>query len=1003
MPHESRRTVTIVFADVSGSTSLGEQLDPEPLRRVMASYFEEMSAAVERHGGTVEKFIGDAVMAVFGIPQLHEDDALRAVRAAWDMRAALERLNAELEAERRITLAVRTGVNTGEVVAGDPSGGEFYATGDAVNVAARLEQAAAPGEILLGESTYRLVRDVVSAEPVEPLELKGKTAAVAAWRLVGVRDVVALQRRLDAPLVGRAPELARLQEAYARVREERRCGLCTVLGVPGVGKSRLAGELGDRVAHEATVLWGRCLSYGEGITFWPLVEVLREVDIAGVLAGDDERELIEEQLSGLLGERPSGSLEETFWAVRKLFEALARMRPLVVVFDDVHWAEPTFLDLVEHIVEWSQEAAVLVVTLARPEFLDQRPLWAAQREDFTLLRLEPLSEGEAELLLENLTKEARLLPEEQRRRITESSEGNPLFVEQMVAMLAENGRRDDGDLAVPPTIQALLAARLDQLAPDERAVVEPAAVVGKEFWRSAVVELAPADVQVSASLQRLVRKEFVRPDRSRLAGEDGFRFRHVLIRDAAYAGISKGQRARLHEHFAGWLESRYPEFAEIVGYHLEQAYRYAQELGSARADSEALAHRAAEQLGAAGLRAWERGDMRAAVNLLERSVTLLPRGDGLRLALLPELGSALEDIGRLDEAEALLAEAAREAAEAGNRRAEMRARIQFALVHLAHADLPVMDEIQPLTDEAIRVFEELGDDEGLAITWHLLSYPGWAALRWQEMGDALERALVHARRAGSRVRVESCLAWLTACYAFGPLPVDEAIVRTQEIRAEFEPGTYGDASALAFLGWLEAMRGDFAAGRNLYRQGIERLLELGASLRRGGRSIVGGDIEMLAGDPVAAEAELREGFRILNEMGEKGILSTVAANLAEALYRQGRYNEAWEMTRISEEATAPEDLASQVGWRGVRAKVLARRGEFEEAERLSVEALRLIEDTDGLPQYAQTLEDRADVLRLEGRVDEARRALEEAIRRCEAKGMVAGVRNGRALLSELDG
>jgi class 3 adenylate cyclase/tetratricopeptide (TPR) repeat protein len=1000
MANEARKTVTVVFTDVTGSTSLGEELDPEALRGVMARYFETAQTVLERHGGTVEKFIGDAVMAVFGIPTMHEDDALRAVRAAAELREQLDGLNEELQRERGVRIALRTGVNTGEVVVGDPGAQHFYATGDAVNVAARLEQAAAPGEILIGDSTRQLVRDAVELEAIDGLDLKGKSELVAAWRLAAVRaEAAPFTRHLDSPLVGREDELNRMLESFEESRGGRRPGLCTVLGMPGVGKSRLVAELRARVADEATVVVGRCLSYGEGITFWPLVEIVNELErrfsLPELIA---ERPL--EQVRALTGSgEASGSTEESFWAIRKLLEAVARQKPLVVVLDDVHWAEPTLLDLVEHILEFT-DAPLLIVASARPEFFEQRPLWASQREEFALIRLEPLTEAQAETLIDALASDKAFSPEI-RNRIGAASEGNPLFVEQMVAMLAENGNGENGH-AVPPTIQALLAARIDELGPDERFVIEPAAVIGHEFWREALVELSPKDLAVSAALQRLIRKELIARARSSFAEEDAFRFRHILIRDAAYAGIPKARRAELHERFADWLERQMPEFEEIIGYHLEQAYEYQAQLGPTGDRAHSLARRAAELLGSAGLRASDRGDFGAATKLLGRSVALLPPGDAFRLQLLPELGLVIDDAGRLEEAQALLADTIREAGEAGDRRAEMRARIELATIRSAHTQEP-SSEVAQLVEAALEFFEGLGDDVGLATTWQLKCHESWSALRWQEMAESLERALAYARRTGRRSQIMRSLTWLSSTYAFGPLPADEARERLEAIRGEFEPESFGDATTLTFLGWMEALRGDFETARDLYRQGIERLVELGANVRRGGRSMVGGDIELLAGDAVAAEAELRAGFDTLEAIGEKGLLSTVAAVLAEALYRQGRDSEAEHYTHVSAENTGPGDIASEVRWRNVRAKLLARRGEFDEADRLGLEAVRFMEQTDSLAQHADALVSRAEVLRLAGRADEAATALEEAMRLYERKGVLPQIERTRALLSELTG
>ncbi|MGH2654271.1 MAG: adenylate/guanylate cyclase domain-containing protein, partial [Actinomycetota bacterium] len=554
---QSRKIVTMVFTDVVGSTALGERLDPEVLRRVMTTYFERMRRVLERHGGTVEKYIGDAIVAVFGIPELREDDALRAVRAASEMRADLEELNRELEDRHRVRIEARTGINTGEVLA-EETRPDAPLTADAANTAARLEQAAGPGEILIGDPTYGLVRDAVTVEPAGPLDLKGKAASQAAWRLIEVAaEGPGVARRLDSPIVGRDPELSLLQRTFERATADRACRLVTVVGTPGVGKSRLSTEFTSWLEGRASVLRGRCHPYGDGITYLPVAEVVREAaaisgdDTAGVatakitamLGGHQEAGTIAERLGSVLGlSDVAAPAQETFWAVRRLLEALAERNPLVVVFDDIHWGEATFLDLVEYMAGWSTEAPILLLCLARPELLDARSAWGAAVADHTSIRLEPLTDEESERLIDNLLGRAPL-EEDVRARIRSTAEGNPLFVEEILRMLVDEGllRRDDGrwvaagdlsSIAIPPTIGALLAARLEQLSMEERAVIQRAAVVGKVFWWGAVAELSPAPQQgaVGGHLQALVRRELVRPDRSRFIGEDAFRFGHILIR-----------------------------------------------------------------------------------------------------------------------------------------------------------------------------------------------------------------------------------------------------------------------------------------------------------------------------------------------------------------------------------------------------------------------------------------------------------------------------------------
>ena len=478
-PAEIRKTVSVLFCDLVGSTALGERTDPEVLRELMGSYHAALRAILERHGGTVEKFVGDAAMAVFGIPHVHEDDALRAVRAAAEMRQVVARLD----------LHVRIGVSTGEVAAGV---GETLVTGDTVNVAARLEEAAEPGEILIGEQTERLVRDRVRAEALAPVELKGKTNAVAAFRLLEVLpDAPAFTRPSDAPFVGRAEEVEVLRLAAERAAGERLPQLCTIVGPPGIGKSRLAREFLAGVGEKPRILVGRCLPYGEGITYWPLGEIVRQVgggdprDSIAEIVGGEEGAFVADHVAGAISLGPAGgSPEEISWAVRKLFEALARDRPLIAVVDDIHWAEPTLLDLLEYVASFTADVPLLVLCTARPDLFELRPSWTNPRANATLVSLEPLPVEESETLVDELQEvDART-----RARIVAAAEGNPLFVEQLLAMRAEEG---DGELVIPPTIQALLSARLDRLEPAERAVLERASIEGRLFHRSAVTELLP--------------------------------------------------------------------------------------------------------------------------------------------------------------------------------------------------------------------------------------------------------------------------------------------------------------------------------------------------------------------------------------------------------------------------------------------------------------------------------------------------------------------------------
>ncbi|OAI54152.1 hypothetical protein AYO48_01315 [Gaiella sp. SCGC AG-212-M14] len=457
MSHGVRKMVTVIFVDVTESTRLGAALDPEPLRRLMLRYFETVADVLRRHGGSVEKFVGDAVMAVFGVPLVHEDDALRAVRAAAETREALTELNEELERELGLRIEISTGVNTGEVFAGEEADPYTLVTGDAVNVAARLQQAAGRGEILIGDATRRLVRDAVLVEPVEALSLRGKDELVVAWRLTDVLDAPSgFSRHFESPLVGRNRELEQLRLAFERVVAERTNYLFTILGPAGIGKSRLVAELCATLSDDAKIIAGRCLPYGEGITFWPLREIVHDltrrdpgVPISSLLIGDPDAEAIATSISGAIGQSEThGPAEEAFWAVRKLFEALARERPLVVVLEDIHWAEATFLDLIDHVAEWSRDAPILLLCLARPELLETRPSWGGGKLNSGSLILVALTDAEADELIDNLLGQSELTPT-LRRHIAERAEGNPLFVEQMLALLAEKSDQETA-VEVPP-------------------------------------------------------------------------------------------------------------------------------------------------------------------------------------------------------------------------------------------------------------------------------------------------------------------------------------------------------------------------------------------------------------------------------------------------------------------------------------------------------------------------------------------------------------------------
>jgi predicted ATPase/class 3 adenylate cyclase len=1014
-PREARKLVTVLFTDVAGSTNLGEQLDPESVRRVMGRLFDELSAVIEQHGGTVEKFIGDAIMAVFGIPAVHEDDALRAVRSAVEMRRALETLNAELERDWGVRVAMRTGINTGEVVAGDAAAGQMLVTGDAVNVAARLQQAAEAGEVLIGRDTYLLLRDAVQGERVEALQVKGKEEPVGAYRLADVAPGAALPaRRLDSPLVDRVQELERLGEAFDHAVGDRACRLMTVIGAAGVGKSRLATEAVTTVGERATVLVGRCLPYGEGITYWPLVEAVKQAGgiadgdsadavhakVAALVDGGEDAGVVADHITQLLGVVESvATSEQTFWSVRKLLEAIARRRPVVLVLEDVHWAEPTLLDLVEYLGDWCREAPLLVLCLARPDLLDERPTWARKAWASTVL-LEPLADDDTETLIENRLGTLEL-DVAVRTRVREAAEGNPLFVEQMLAMIAEGGSAV-GEGAVPSTIQSVLAARLDRLTADERLVIEAASVMGRLFWWEALEELLPAELGPRASgiLMGLVRKEMVVPEREATGRGHGFRFRHVLIRDVAYAAMPLAARSELHERFAEWLDRRPEEYDEVVGYHLEQAHRLRAQLGTLDEASADLALRAGRRLGGAGRRALARGDVPGALNLLERATSLLPEAGSERLQLLPALAEAARETGDLARADEILREVMAAAVARGDRALEALARIDREYLR-EYIDPAAREErVLQTAEPAIELFEELGDDQGLAKAWTLRAQAYWDLCRYAEMQHVLERALVHAEKAGDERGRSLILNGLARAAHLGPAPVEEGLRRCEGIYAEARGDPALEAVTLAMIGALKAQVGAFDEARASCGHSRAIAEEFGLNAWLAALPLYTGPIELLAGDPAAAERELRGGYEALIEMGDLGRLSTEAAFLAQALFAQGRHEEAEYFTGVSEGAATPDDAFSQIAWRGVRAKALARRGEAAQAELLAREAVALAEQTDGLTLHGDALLDLAEVLLARGRPTDADAAAERALSLYEGKGNLVSAARARATFAE---
>ena len=1018
--HESRKTVTIVFADPKPTTLDGSRPSPEALRDVMSRYFDVMRGALEQHGGTVEKFIGDAVMAVFGLPVRHEDDAVRAVRGAAAMQEALPALNEAFRRDWGLELKNHIGVNSGEVIAGDASLGQRLVTGDAVNTAARLEQAAGPQEVILGELTYRLARDQIETEPIPPLTLKGKTEPVPAYRLLRVAQRPSERAAPATPFVGRADELTRLETTLVEVSAIRSCQMLTVIGDAGVGKSRLVREFAERAMQRdrSQVLRGRCLPYGDGVTFWPIYEIVRAAagiadedpreialakitDVASRAMGpEDDPEMVVERVAAAVGLSTTAfPVPELFWGIRKLLEAIATRRPLVAIVDDIHVAAPTFLELLDHLLESVHGSPILLLTTARRELLETRAEWAETHE-YDHMILEPLTADESDGIVTRLLGG---LEASVRQRIIAAAEGNPLYVEQIAAMLVESGAiRQEGDawvaagtsseIDIPPTIQALVAARLDALGSEERQVVDPASVIGLGFATEAVAHLVASEAatDVPHRLESLTAKQLVRPV---AAESDFYRFGHAVIKDAAYRSLLKRIRADLHERFVDWAEpvnrerGREIEFEEILGYHLEQAYRYRSELGLVDMVARALGRRASEKLASAGRRALGRGDLSAAASLLERAAATREPDDPERWGLAPDLGMALMELGRFDEAMRELRETVATAEAAGDALLAAKARLVVCYVELYSGEGDNWSESTARQiDHALRLFEDANDEVGQTLAWRLRIGLFGIAGQWADVAMAAEEVIGHAGLAGdTRAVTRAAISYATAS-VYGPTPVPEAIAQCEELLKRASTDQLAVVLIEVQLSQLVAMRGEFDRARELYTRARPRLEDLRAGIQAARTSIGSSRVELLAGDLAAAESELRRDYEALTAMGERNFLFTVGGLLARALLAQGRTDEAEELGAIVRDEAPPGDSDAQALWRSVMARVLARRSQADEALRLADEAVALRRESDVPIDLVDALEDLAEVYLTLGRRSESEAAIKEALALAERKG-----------------
>jgi class 3 adenylate cyclase/ATP/maltotriose-dependent transcriptional regulator MalT len=925
-----RKVATVLFVDLVDSTGLVAQADPEVVRQRVNRYFAQVSHCIETHGGTVEKFAGDAVMAAFGVPIAHEDDAERALRAALAIVPEVEALG----------LAVRVGVESGEVVVEDAQ--STFATGEAVNLAARLQQAAQPGEILLGPAARRLAARAVEVENAGPVEIRGRAEPVWAWRVLRVHDP---HRVVSAPFVGRDGELELLENSLTRAVRDRRVQLVTLYGEPGLGKTRLVAEFVESL-ERVTALSGRTLPYGEGVTYWPLASMIKAS--AGITDDDPannafeklrlccESEAVADLLAVALGVLGAAEGERTpeqlTWAALRWAEQLADVQPLVLVFEDVHWAEEPLLELIEHLARSLRSAPVLIIAVARPELLDTRPSWGGGIRGASAIELVPLDARESEELADALMSESDV-PPAQRALVLERAEGNPLFLEEIARVLGDDREALD---RIPDTVQALIAARIDLLEPEEKRVLQSAALIGRVFWRGALDRLA-SDLDVGCMLDGLLAREFIVPEeRSTISGDRAFRFKHVLIRDVAYSGISKAQRAEQHQVFAQWVDERaHDEFAEIRAHHLDEAAQLLDELdGTVPAD---LAREAAAAADEAGRRALRRGAFVVARRMLLRATELEPTA--ARRYLAAHAAWRLSDVPSVrDEAEGALADARAE----GLPDVEGRALVLLAELAL-HADSDVA-RAHDLADEALAILP-LDELAGLYDAHSLLGTIFW----WR--GDAEgarrhgEATLELAHEAG-RPELESLaltqLAGVEGVQGHAAESL-ELLERATEL-AEKSGSREATAFALAVRG-RRAVEGGLEQAEDDLRTALEIFGETGAAGRHGWAQANLGEIYRLRGELTAAERTLRDAVRRLRTTHEQGYLAEAERQLAEVLVKQGKLSEAERLVAEAQRRVGRGDVWTRASILHALGVVRAAQGRTDEAEAAFADALAIIEPT----------------------------------------------------------